>query len=108
MGEILTTFCSQGELKRGMGKSVKYHGGDEERERILEDKWGGVPDFVSYGWSGCDFPAKAGNRTHEPLFPFKKRPIPNERLEAVNGERITCLSVPTQLSSLWFSGFELF
>ena len=40
MGEILTTFCSQGELGRGLGKSVKYHGGGSERERILKEKWG--------------------------------------------------------------------
>jgi len=39
-GERVTTFCSQGELKKGLGRSVKYHGGDEERERILEEKWG--------------------------------------------------------------------
>jgi len=36
VGERVTTLCSQGELKRGMGKSVKYHGGNSERERDLE------------------------------------------------------------------------
>ena len=35
MGERVTTFCSQGELKKGLGRSLKYyHGGHSERAAI--------------------------------------------------------------------------